>query len=118
MVQAGNANIRVPSTDRPLPQLFDLSGRVAVVTGGSGLYGKQICRALAEAGAHVSLASRNLSECQRYADDLRSKGFSATGHRLDLAREASVQEFCDEVLAERGRIDIWSIIPSCAKEGT
>ena len=56
--------------------------------------------------AHVSLASRNLSECQRYADDLRSEGFSATGHRLDLAREASVQEFCDEVLAERGRIDV------------
>jgi len=106
VTQPGNANIRVPSTDRPLPQLFDLSGRVAVVTGGSGLYGKHICRALAEAGAHVCLASRNLSECQRYADDLRSQGFGATGHRLDLAREASVQEFCDEVLAERGRIDI------------
>jgi NAD(P)-dependent dehydrogenase (short-subunit alcohol dehydrogenase family) len=89
-----------------LAELFELSGRVAVVSGGSGLYGRPISLALAEAGAHVALASRNLSACQSYAEELGSQGFSASGHRLDLGNEASVHELCDEVLAERSRIDI------------
>ena len=56
--------------------------------------------------APTCLRVPHLSECQRYADDLRSQGFSATGHRLDLASEASVQEFCDEVIDQRSRVDI------------
>jgi len=105
-MQSDCDDIRAPSNERHLLELFELSGRVAVVTGGSGLYGRPICRALAEAGAHVALASRNLSACQSYAEELRSQGLQASGHRLDVKDEQSVQEFCHELLAGQGRIDI------------
>jgi NAD(P)-dependent dehydrogenase (short-subunit alcohol dehydrogenase family) len=102
--QGDNASGR--EAERQLADLLTLSGRVAVVTGGTGLYGQPMCRALAEAGAHVAVASRSLSNCERYAEELRSQGFRASGHRLDLTEEASVEEFCDGLLAERHRIDI------------
>jgi NAD(P)-dependent dehydrogenase (short-subunit alcohol dehydrogenase family) len=96
----------MPLAERHLADLFALSGRVAVVTGGSGLYGRPICRALVESGAHVAVASRSLADCQNYAEELRSEGFSASGHRLDLTDETSIEEFCDRLLVERRRIDI------------
>ncbi|HBN85968.1 MAG TPA: short-chain dehydrogenase, partial [Clostridiales bacterium] len=50
--------------------MFRLDQKIAIVTGGYGLYGKNISRALAEAGATVIIASRNKDKCQVYADTL------------------------------------------------
>jgi NAD(P)-dependent dehydrogenase (short-subunit alcohol dehydrogenase family) len=86
--------------------LFRLDGKVALVSGGAGLYGKHICRALAEAGAQVVIASRDLATCEATADDLRADGLSATATRLDQADETSIGEACDSVVAELGGIDI------------
>ena len=55
-------------------ELFDLTERVAIVTGGTGLYGTPISEALAEAGAHVVIASRNKARCKAGAAQLQENG--------------------------------------------
>ncbi|MBI1378235.1 MAG: SDR family oxidoreductase [Frankiales bacterium] len=85
---------------------FSLDGRVAIVTGGAGLYGRHIAQALAEAGAHVVLAARGVDACEAAAEELRSAGLSATAHPLDLTREESVRAVRDDVRRAHGRIDV------------
>lgn len=85
---------------------FRLDGKVAVVTGGAGLYGAPFSRALAEAGAHVVVTSRDARAAGRAAKALAEDGLSATGERLDLADPSSIVEFRDRVLAGLGGIDV------------
>ncbi|MDW8212516.1 MAG: SDR family oxidoreductase [Roseiflexaceae bacterium] len=88
-------------------ELFDLSGRVAVVAGGAGLLGFQMSTALAEAGATVVLASRNVARCQAAADELTaSSGRKADAVALDAGRYDSVVAMTEEVIARHGQIDI------------
>lgn len=87
-------------------ELFSLDGRVAVVAGGAGLLGFQMATALAEAGAHVVIASRNLEHCKERADELSQRHREALAVRLDATNYASVQEMADAVLAKWGRIDV------------
>jgi NAD(P)-dependent dehydrogenase (short-subunit alcohol dehydrogenase family) len=91
---------------RTIASLYDLTGRVAIVTGGAGLYGRHMCRALAEAGAHVVVTSRDVAACEDAAAQLRSEGHLASAHRLDQADETSIVELRDHVVKELGRIDI------------
>lgn len=86
--------------------MFRLDGSVAVVTGGSGYYGKPISAALAEAGATVVLASRDESRCEAVAMALRQKKFNAQGMALNLASEESINAFTRRVTKAYGRIDI------------
>jgi len=86
--------------------MFRLDQKIAIVTGGYGLYGKNISRALAEAGATVIIASRNKDKCQVYADTLVSEGYKAIGASVDLSDESSVDAFIDGVVKDHGRIDI------------
>ncbi|MDD4019188.1 MAG: SDR family NAD(P)-dependent oxidoreductase, partial [Kiritimatiellae bacterium] len=53
---------------------FSLKGKVALLTGGAGLYGRQIAEALAEAGAMTYIASRNVDELEKVAAALRAEG--------------------------------------------
>ncbi|SDD11421.1 SDR family oxidoreductase [Niabella drilacis] len=87
-------------------QFFSLEGRVAVVTGGAGLYGKPISLALAQAGAQVIIASRNLMECKAYAAELREMGLKAAGLQLDLKDERSITGFVATVIRDFGKMDV------------
>lgn len=86
--------------------LFRLDGRIALVTGGAGIYGVHISRALAEAGAHVVIASRNLEQCQKTAGELTDEGLKVSAAALDLGSSGSIQALCDEIVSEFGKLDI------------
>jgi NAD(P)-dependent dehydrogenase (short-subunit alcohol dehydrogenase family) len=87
-------------------ELFDLGGRVAVVTGGSGLYGRPISEALAEAGAKVIIASRSRPHCDAWAAELTGRGLQAYGEELDQGSEASTLAFRDRVMERWGHTDV------------
>ena len=86
--------------------LFDLTGQVAIVTGGRGLYGASISRGLAEMGATVVVASRNGKACEAFAAELGSDGNEAIGLPLDLEEDASIENLVEEVIRHYSRIDI------------
>lgn len=86
--------------------LFSLEGKVAIVTGGRGLYGASISEGLAEMGAAVVIASRNVKKCEEYAATLREGGYSAYGMELDLSDDASIKNLTREVFERFGKIDV------------
>ena len=85
---------------------FDLTGRVAVVTGGVGLLGAEFCRTLAEAGAAVVVVDLNASASQGTADALTKNGYKALAVPTDITQPDSVNAMVAKVLAEFGRLDI------------
>ena len=91
---------------RNAKDLFSLSGRVAIVTGGRGLYGAGISEGLCEMGAKVVIASRNEQKCEELAAELRAKGHEAVGMALDLSDDASIADFVKKVAERYGKIDV------------
>ncbi|MCD6231082.1 SDR family oxidoreductase [Candidatus Aerophobetes bacterium] len=87
-------------------ELFSLKGKVALVTGGAGLYGVTISTALGEAGASVVIASRNLNRCEKVAKDLRSKNLDVVAMPLDLSIKDSIIALKDRIVNTYGKIDI------------
>lgn len=91
---------------RTVQELFDLSGRVAVVTGaGSGL-GVTFAHALAEAGADIVCAGRRLDLLQRTVEQIQSIGRRALAVQADVSDEASVVALMNKAVEHFGRLDI------------
>jgi NAD(P)-dependent dehydrogenase (short-subunit alcohol dehydrogenase family) len=86
--------------------LFDLTGRVAVVTGGGTHLGRALAEALGELGAAVYLASREGARCERVAAELRGAGLDAVGLACDVTAEVAVDALVGEVVTARGRLDV------------
>ncbi len=86
--------------------LFDLSGRVAVVTGGYGVLGGSIATALAGAGARVVILGRNRDAARAKANELQETGAHSMAVLADVLDEAQLQQACEEVLKAWGRVDI------------
>ena len=89
-----------------IQQKFDLTGRVAVVTGGVGLLGAEFCRTLAEAGAAVAVVDLNAPAAQAAVDTLAKGGYNAQAVPADITRPDSVNAAVDQVLSVFGRIDV------------
>jgi NAD(P)-dependent dehydrogenase (short-subunit alcohol dehydrogenase family) len=89
-----------------IQEKFDLTGRVAVVTGGVGLLGAEFCRTLAEAGAVVSIVDLNASASQAVADSLTNSGYKALALPTDITQPDSVNGAVENVLSTFGRLDI------------
>ncbi len=85
---------------------FSLTGKVALVTGGAGLYGRQIVAALAEAGARTYMAARHLEPLEKLAAEHRAQGLDVRAMQLDQGDEASVLGLRDAILKESGRVDV------------
>ncbi len=85
---------------------FRLDGKVALVTGGAGLYGRQIVAALAEAGARTVMASRDLQKLQDCARTLQAAGFDVRAMQLDQADEQSVQALHDRLHHDFDGVDV------------
>jgi 2-deoxy-D-gluconate 3-dehydrogenase len=100
-----------------LPELFDLTGRVAVVTGGAGLLGAEFCQTLARAGAQVAVADINREAAGDLAASLNERWpfpypgagvrrSRAVGVGTDVSSISSVRQMVDSVLQDFGRLDI------------
>jgi NAD(P)-dependent dehydrogenase (short-subunit alcohol dehydrogenase family) len=86
--------------------LFDLSGKIALVTGGSRGLGLQMVRAFAERGADVIIASRKIEACEAVAEEMRAMGRRALALAVHAAKWDQIDALIERAYAEFGRIDI------------
>lgn len=91
---------------RTVQQLFDLSDKTALVTGGSSGLGLQMAHALGEAGARIMLAARNADELEQACAELQSAGIDARWMVADCAKESDLHHLTQETLQRMGDVDI------------
>ena len=87
-------------------KIFDLTGRVAIVTGGSVGLGRQMADGLAEMGAHLVLCARKKERCLQAASEFEAAGVKVLALTCDIKDPASIQAVADATLEHFGRIDI------------
>lgn len=92
--------------NRPIQQLFNLTGKSALVTGGSRGLGLQMAHALGEAGARVMISSRKASDLEEAVAQLQSAGIDARWIAADCAQEEDIHRLADETLERMGAVDI------------
>lgn len=84
---------------------FSLLGKVVVLTGGAGLFGRGLAAMLAESGATLILASRDVAKLEVVAGEERARGFDVAAEELDQGDEVSILALRDRVLVNHGRVD-------------
>ncbi|RZL02756.1 MAG: SDR family NAD(P)-dependent oxidoreductase [Rubrivivax sp.] len=94
------------STPRKVQELFDLTGRTALITGGSRGLGLQMAHALGEAGAKVLVSSRKAADLEEAVASLKAEGIDASFIAADAGKPEDIQRLADEALAKLGPIDI------------
>ncbi len=89
-----------------IKELFDLTGKTAIVTGGSRGIGVEMAEALAEAGANLMLCARREEWLGETVEEFRKQGFSVAGKACDVSNETDVRQTVDETIQKFGKIDI------------
>jgi NAD(P)-dependent dehydrogenase (short-subunit alcohol dehydrogenase family) len=89
-----------------IKDLFDLTGKTAIVTGGSRGIGVEMAEGLAEAGANLMLCARREEWLNETVEEFRAKGFPAEGKTADVSKAEDVQAVVDETVSKFGRVDI------------
>lgn len=87
-------------------ELFDLTGKVALITGGSRGLGLQIAHGYGEMGAKLALTARKTDELESARKELAGKGYEVVIHPSDLSKPETIAPMVDAVIAHFGRIDI------------
>jgi gluconate 5-dehydrogenase len=87
-------------------QLFNLTGRVAIVSGGSMGLGLQMAEGLAEMGANLAICARKKERCEAAAETLRRQGVKTLALGCDVKDKTAIEQVVQSTLAEFGRIDI------------
>ena len=91
---------------RTIQQLFDLTGKTALVTGGSRGLGLQMAHALGEAGAKIMISSRKAEDLEQAVAELQDAGIDARWIVADCAKEADIERLANETLHRMGPVDI------------
>ena len=91
---------------KTVKQLFDLTGRVAIITGGSIGLGRQMAEALAEAGANLVLCARKKERCEEAAHEMEKLGVRALAVGCDVKDPTAVEQLVAATVSQFGRIDI------------
>jgi NAD(P)-dependent dehydrogenase (short-subunit alcohol dehydrogenase family) len=86
--------------------MFDLKGKVALVTGARRGMGKSHALALASQGAKVAVTDIDLAECQAVVDEIKAKGGEAAAFKMDVSNAAEVDQVFTAAVAQFGRLDI------------
>ncbi len=86
--------------------LFDLTGKIALVTGASRGIGESIAKLLAEQGAHVIVSSRKIAGCQRVVDEIKEAGNSAEAHPCHVGEMDQISEIFSYIKEKHGKLDI------------
>lgn len=89
-----------------MSKLFDLTGKVAVITGSTKGIGKAIAEEYAKAGAKVVISSRKADACEKVANELKEQGFDALPIPCHVGDKAQLQNLVDKTLEAWGKIDI------------
>ena len=87
-------------------KLFDLTGKVAVITGGNGGIGLGIAMGLAGAGANIVIAARSVEKTAQALEDIRTLGVEAHGITVDVTQEPAIQRMVTSTIDHMGRLDI------------
>jgi NAD(P)-dependent dehydrogenase (short-subunit alcohol dehydrogenase family) len=95
-----------PAEVATIRELFDLAGRVAIVTGGSRGLGQEMAEGLAEAGASLMLCARREEWLTPAVTAMRGRGFTVEGEVCDVSKPAEVQSVVDRTIAAFGKVDI------------
>jgi NAD(P)-dependent dehydrogenase (short-subunit alcohol dehydrogenase family) len=101
-----NHIFRVGGKAMDVTSLFDLSGNLAIVTGGGTGLGKQIALALAEAGCNVVPCSRKVERCEEIAHEIEKMGVKSLPFRCDIAKDEEIGHVVNETVKKFGKIDI------------